>query len=153
MRRILVVIGIALVAAAVGATAAPAAKLANVRAVLPFEISNPCTGEAVVGEIRVHFLLTLTINGNNVSGIELLQYSAQGVGQTTGARYAGNESGQAPFTASLVNEQATMTDSVTFHLTTPGGGNNMVISGRSHTTINANGEVTVSYDELSVSCG
>jgi len=153
MRRFLVLIGIAVVAAAVAATAAPAATLANVRAVLPFAISNPCTGEDVVGEIRVHFLLTLTISGNNISGLELLQYSAQGVGQTTGARYAGNESGQAPFAASLVNERATMTDSVTFHLTTPGPGNNMVIRARSHTTINANGDVTVSFDDMSVSCG
>jgi hypothetical protein len=44
-------------------------------------------------------------------------------------------------------------DSVTFHLTTAVGGNNMVIRGRSHTTINANGDVTVSYDDLSFSCG
>ena len=152
MRRLLLVIGIALVASGTGATAAPAANLANVRAVLPFAISNPCTGEDVVGEIRVHFVLILTTNGNNVSGIELLQYSAKGVGQTTGAQYAGNESGHAPFSASLLNGQVTMTDSVTFHLTTPGGGNNLVIKGRSHTTINANGVVTVSYDNLSLSC-
>lgn len=153
MRRLLLVIGIALAAAAAGATAAPAANVANVRAVLPFAISNPCTGEDVVGEIRVHFLVNFTTNHNNVSGMELLQYSAQGVGQTTGAHYAGNESGHAPFNSSLLNGQLTMTDSVTFHLTTPGGGNNIVISGRSHTTINANGVVTVSYDDLSFSCG
>jgi len=152
VRRVLVVIVITLVAVAVSATAAQASKLANVRAVLPFAITNPCTGEDVVGEIRVHFLLTLTVNGNNVSGMELLQYSAQGVGQTTGSHYAGAESGHAPFKASLSNGQATMTDSVTFHLTTPGGGNNIVISGRSHTTINANGDVTVSYDELTATC-
>lgn len=152
MRRVLVMVGIALVAVAASATVAQASNLANVRAVLPFAISNPCTGEEVIGEIRVHFLLTLTINGNNVSGMELLQYSAQGVGQTTGARYAGNESGQARFNASLSNGQATLTDSVTFHLTTPGGGNNVVIKGRSHTTINANGEVTVSYNDLTASC-
>ena len=83
MRRLLLVIGIALVAAAAGATAAPAANLANVRAVLPFAISNPCTGEGVVGEIRVHFVLNFTTNGNRVSGMELLQYSVKGVGQTT----------------------------------------------------------------------
>jgi hypothetical protein len=153
MRRILVVIGIALVAAAAGASAAQAGNLVNVRAELPFAVHNLCTDEDVVGEIRVHFLLNLTINGNNVSGMELLQYSVHGVGQTTGASYAGNESGHAPFNASLVNGQATMTNSVTFHLTTPGGGNNMVIRGRSHTTINANGDVTVSYDDLSSSCG
>jgi hypothetical protein len=147
------VIGIAFVAAAAGATAAPAANLANVKAVLPFAISNPCTGEDVIGEIRVHFVLNFTTNGNHVAGMELLQYSAQGVGQTTGAHYAGNESGYAPFTASLLNGQVTMTESVTFHLTTPGGGNNMVISGRSHTTISANGVVTVSYDDLTFSCG
>ena len=153
MRRILVVIGIALVAAAAGANAAQAGNVANVRAELPFTVSNPCTGENVVGTIRVHFLLTLTANDNNVSGMELLQYSAQGVGQTTGARYAGDETGHTSFKSSLVNEQTTMTDSVTFHLTTPGGGNNMVISGRSHITVNANGDVTVSYDDLSFSCG
>ena len=152
MRRVSVVIGIAAVAAAVSATSASAANLANVRAVLPFAISNPCTGEDVAGEIRVHFLLNLTINGNNVSGMELLQYSAQGVGQTTGAHYAGNESGYAPFKTSLSNGQVTMADSVTFHLTAPGRGNNLVITGRSHTTINANGVVTVSYDELSATC-
>lgn len=152
MRRVLVMIGVALVAMSVGASAAQASKLANVRAVVPFAIPNRCTGEEVVGEIRVHFLLTLTINGNTVSGMELLQYSAQGVGQTTGALYAGNESGSATFNASLSNGRATMTDSVTFHLATRGGGNNMVITGRSHTTINANGDVTVSYDELSATC-
>ena len=73
MRRLLLMIGIALVPAATGATAAPAANLANERAVLSFAISNPCTGEDVVGEIRVHFVLNLTTNGNNVSGMELLQ--------------------------------------------------------------------------------
>ena len=151
MRRVLAVIGVVLVSAAVS-DAAQAASLANVRAVLPFAISNPCTGEDVVGEIRVHFVLTLTINGNNVSGMELLQYSAQGVGQTTGAHYAGNESGYAPFKTSLSNGQTAITDSVTFHLTAPGRGNNMVIRARSHTTINANGEVTVSYADLNVTC-
>ena len=146
------VIGIVLIAAA-AATAAQAGNQANVRVVLPFAVSNPCTGEDVVGEIRVHFLLNLTFNDNNVSGKEQLQYSAQGVGQTTGAHYAGNEVGNTQFTTSLQNGQATVTDSVTFHLTTPGGGNNMVIRGTSHTTINANGVVTVSYDNFSVLCG
>ena len=153
MRRLLGVIGLAVVAVAVGATASQAAKVANARAVVPFAIPNPCTGENVVGEIRVHFVLTLTTNDSNVSGMEHLQYSAHAVGQTTGAHYAGNESGHESFKASLQNDQATMNAPVTFHLTTAGGGNNMVIRGRSHTTINANGDVSVSYDELSVSCG
>ena len=45
-----------------------------------------------------------------------------------------------------------MTDSVTFHLATPGGGNNMVIKGGSHLTINANGVETVAHEDLTVSC-
>jgi hypothetical protein len=152
MRRIVALIGSTLIAAAASTTAAQAANLVNLRAELPFEQHNPCTGEDVIGDIRLHYLLNLTINGNNVSGMELLQYSAHGVGQTTGASYTGSEVGYAPFKASLLNGEATMSDSVTFHLTTPGAGNNWVIRATSHITINANGAVTVSYDNLSSSC-
>ena len=153
MRRVLCVMGVALVAALAATSAAQGENLANVRAVLPFEIpNNPCTGEQVVGEIRVHYVLNLTVNGNSLSGTELLQYSARGVGQTTGAQYAGNESGASSFRTSMSNGQATATDTVTFHLTTPGAGNNLVVTARSHTTIDAHGEVTVSYDDLGATC-
>jgi ABC-type antimicrobial peptide transport system permease subunit len=48
MRRIFLVIGIALVVAATAATAVHASNQANVRAELPFAVFNPCTGEDVV---------------------------------------------------------------------------------------------------------
>lgn len=152
MRRFLMLIATALAVASAAATAGQAAKQANFRLEFPSTEANPCTGESVDLDVKLHIVVTSTVNSNNVSGTFHLNLSAQGVGQTTGAHYAGSEVDHESFEGSLQNEQYTATDTVTFHLTAPGGGNNWVITGATHITVNAHGDVTASFDRSSESC-
>jgi hypothetical protein len=153
MRRLFVLAGIALVVPCAAVTAAQAAKQDNFRLEFPSTEANPCTGEFVDLNVKLHIVITSTVNRNNVSGTFHLNLSAQGVGQTTGTHYAGTEVDHDSFKGSLQNGQYTATSGVTFHLNAPKGRNNWVIIGMTHITVNANGDVTASFDRVSESCG
>ena len=152
MSRLLVVVGVALVAALVSVTGAVAANQTNVRVELTSTEFNPCTSEWVDLDVTVHVVLNLTVGRQNVSGTFHLDLHAQGIGQSSGAHYAGSEVDQDSFKASFVNGQANATDLVTFRLTRAGGANNWTIRGVAHVGVNANGDVAVSFGDLSESC-
>lgn len=62
------------------------------------------------------------------------------------AFYTGSEADNEPFTASLQNSHAVVSMVNRFNMVTRGGGNNWVVRLIGHVTINANGDVTASFE-------
>ena len=117
----------------------------------------PCAaggaGEVVDLTGPLHTLISFTINGNNVSGFFHFQpQSISGTGETTGAKYQATGVTQESFKNSLQNGQATETFINNFRIIGQGPGNNFLVHETLHFTINAEGTVTVSHDNISVDC-
>ncbi len=117
----------------------------------------PCAlngvGEVVVGDVRLHVLITSTINGSRVSGT--VHFQPQGgtlIGQTTGDTYRANGVTQESFSGSLVNGQLTATFVANFRIVGPGPGNNFSVHEVHHITVNASGTVTATHDSFAVNC-
>ena len=154
MKRILALCAIA--AAVVGVTVASAAVTTNDKQTIAFSVFVPCAngaGESVDGTITLHTLITSTINGNNVSG--KFHFQPQGgdlVGSVTGDTYQPTGVTQGHFKGSLQNGQFTETDINNFRIIGQGPGNNFLVHQVFHITFNANGDVTVVHDKVSVDC-
>lgn len=138
-------------------TPADAAVEANTRAEFILEVFVPCAaggaGEVVDLSGRLHTLVTLTINGNEVSG--LLHFQPEGLGgtgETTGAKYRGTGVTQSSFSGSLQNGQFETTFVNNFRIIGQGPGNNFLVHETAHITINADGTVRVNHDNLSTEC-
>jgi hypothetical protein len=115
--------------------------------------ANDGLGEYVDFSGEFHSLYHYAINGNsftfkghgNAQGIT-------GVGQITGDKYQATGVSQYTETGSFVNGQHSWTDVYNFQVVGQGKGNNYLVHQTQHYTINANGELTVSFDNLSVDC-
>jgi hypothetical protein len=155
MKRILALCAIAVMLVSV--TAAPAAVTTNDKQTTAFSVFVPCAnagaGESVDGTIDLHTLITSTVNGNNVSG--KFHFEPQGgdlVGSVTGDKYQPTGVTQDHFKGSLQNGQFTETFVNNFRIIGQGPGNNFLVHEVFHITINANGDVTVNHDRVSVDC-
>lgn len=153
MRRLLIVVGLALIAAVTTTGTVGAANEGNIRLELPSTDFNPCTDELVDSVVKIHIVLTSTANDNNVAGKFHLNFSLRGVGQESGATYSGSEADNETFNTSLQNGRAVFPVVNRFNMTTSGGGNNWVVRVLGQVTVNANGEVTASFErEASETC-
>lgn len=117
----------------------------------------PCAaggaGEIVDLSGNLHTLITETINGNNVSGVMHFQpQGVSGTGETTGLSYHATGVTQTSFKTSLQNGQANMTFINRFDVIGQGPGNNFTVHETAHITFNADGTVTVVFDNFSVEC-
>ena len=117
----------------------------------------PCAaggaGEIVDLSGNLHTLITETINGNNVSGVMHFQpQSVSGTGETTGLKYQATGVTQTSFKMSFQNGQANMTFVNRFDVIGQGPGNNFTVHETAHITFNADGTVTVFFDNFSVEC-
>jgi hypothetical protein len=117
----------------------------------------PCAaggaGEIVDLSGPLHVLMTFTINGNNVSG--RFQFQPQGIsgtGETTGLSYQGTGLTAENFTTSLQNGQATLTFINRFDIIGQGTNNNFTVHETAHFTFNADGTLTVFFDNFSIEC-
>jgi hypothetical protein len=120
-------------------------------------VSIPCAdggnGEVVDLSGPLHTLMSLTINGNNVSGYYHFQpQGISGIGETTGVKYQATGITQESFKNSLQNGQANDTYVNNFRIIGQGPGNNFLVHETLHFTINANGTVTVFHDNFSIDC-
>ncbi len=147
----LVVAGVATGVASAGVTQN------DVNQTIPWSDFIPCAnggaGEDVSGTIDLHMLMTSTVNGNNVSG--KYHFQPQGsnlVGSVSGDTYQATGVSQGTFKGSLQNGQFMATDVNNYRLIGHGPGNNLLIHEVSHITVNANGDVTVTFDKPSVDC-
>ncbi len=129
----------------------------DVNQTIPWSDFIPCAnggaGEDVSGTIDLHILMTTTVNGNNVSG--KYHFQPQGsdlTGSVTGDAYKATGVSQGTFKGSLQNGQFTATDVNNYRLIGHGPGNNLLIHEVDHITVNANGDVTVTFEKPSVDC-
>ena len=117
----------------------------------------PCAdggaGELVELTGPLHTLITLTINGNHVSGFTHFQpQGLSGTGQTTGDKYQATGVTQDHFSGSFTNGQFNETFVNNFRIIGQGPGNNFLVHENVHITVNANGVVTVLHDNFSIEC-
>ena len=74
------------------------------------------------------------------------------MGSVSGDTYQATGVSQGTFKGSLQNGQFMATDVNNYRLIGHGPGNNLLIHEVSHITVNANGDVTVTFDKPSVDC-
>jgi len=142
---------------AIFVTSAKAAIIVNESIQVTLSVFVPCAaggaGEIVDLSGPLHALITFTINGNNISGV--MQFQPQGIsgtGETTGLKYQATGLTRSSFKTSLQNGQATMTFINRFDIIGQGTGNNFTVQETAHITFNADGTVTVNFDNFSVEC-
>jgi len=139
------------------ATSANAAVQVNTAIDISLQVFVPCAaggaGETVDLSGPLHVLMSFTINGNNVSGVQHFQpQGISGTGETTGAKYQATGVTSTTFQQSLQNGQASETFINRFDIIGQGPGNNFRVHETAHITINANGTVTVNFDNFNVEC-
>jgi hypothetical protein len=144
-------------ALAAGVTPAKASIIANESDPISLSVFVPCAaggaGEVVDLSGVLHTLITETINGNNVSGKEQAQpQGVTGTGESTGLKYQGTGVTQTNFKMSFQNGQATQTFVNRFDIIGQGPGNNFILQETAHITFNANGTVTVFFDNPIFDC-
>jgi len=137
--------------------AANAAKQVNDMSDINLTVFVPCAaggaGELVNLSGPLHTLITLTINGNNVSGTTHFQpQGISGTGETTGDTYHATGVTKDTFKGSFQNGQYNETFVNNFRIIGQGPGNNFLVHEVFHVTFNANGTLTVFHDNLSVDC-
>jgi hypothetical protein len=147
MRRLLCLVGLALIATVTATGVAQAANEGNIKLELLSTDDNPCTNELVDSVVKIHIVITSTVNANTVSGTFHLNFSLKGVGQMSGAVYTGSEADNESFNASLENGRTVVPVVNRFIMASGGGGNNWVVRLVGHLTINANGEATASFEK------
>ena len=122
-----------------------------------FSVFIPCAnngaGELVIFRGDLHILLSFTINNNRVSGKDHFQpQGLTGTGSVTGDKYQATGVTQSMFSGSLVNGQYQSTYVNNFRIIGQGPGNNLLVQEIAHFTINANGTLTVYFDNFSADC-
>ena len=143
--------------AALAILVAPANAAVTVNDSTPVNLSVfvPCAaggaGEIVDLSGNLHTLISETINGNNVSGVMHFQpQGVSGTGETTGLKYQATGVTSTSFKQSFQNGQATMTFINRFDIVGQGPGNNFSVHETAHITFNADGTVTVSFDNFTI---
>jgi hypothetical protein len=139
------------------AASANAAVQVNTTTDISLQVFVPCAaggaGEIVDLSGPLHVLLSFTINGNNISGVQHFQpQGISGTGETTGAKYQATGVTSTTFQQSLQNGQASETFINRFDIIGQGPGNNFRVHETAHITFNAAGTVTVNFDDFSVEC-
>ena len=158
MRISLVTVLMVLVAVLTFMTApADAAVIVNESTIISLSVFVPCAaggaGEIVDLSGSLHSLISETINGNNVSGVMHFQpQGISGTGETTGDKYYATGVTSTTFKTSLQNGQANMTFVNRFDIIGQGPGNNFSVHETAHITFNADGTVTVLFDNFAVDC-
>lgn len=136
---------------------ANAAVLSNTSNDITLSVFVPCAaggaGELVDLSGPLHTLLTFTIINNNASGVIHFQpHGISGIGETTGLKYQATGVTSTSFKFSLQNGQVTQTFINRFDIIGQGPGNNFGIQETAHITLNADGTVTVFFDNFRVEC-
>jgi hypothetical protein len=158
MKTSILSVTVCLVAAMAFMTApANAARVLNQSNQISLSVFVPCAaggaGEMVDLSGPLHTLITLTINGDNFS--EVMHFQPQGIsgtGETTGAKYQATGVTEETTTGSFQNGHFNQTFVNRFDIIGQGPGNNFTIHETAHITINANGTVTVFFDNFGVEC-
>ncbi|MGH7588729.1 MAG: hypothetical protein ACRELU_09065 [Gemmatimonadota bacterium] len=117
----------------------------------------PCANGGAGEDVQLtgffHVVVHTTINGNRfVSNFHFQPQGVSGEGLASGDKYQSTGVGDEKIRGSFVNGQFSSTFIVNIGIIGQGSGNNAVLHERAHVTINANGEVTASFDNFSAEC-
>lgn len=160
MRRLFVLVGLSVVGVLASVTAAQAGNTTTTNTSTPFSGTDlvPCAnggaGEVVDFSGIVHGVVKTTINGNRVNVAMHGNYQGLGaVGETTGDTYVGNGAFNETFNMSLNNGSLENTFEEHVNLNGQGSAPNFKRKFIAHITVNANGDVTVFFTDVSVECG
>ena len=109
--------------------------------------SNDCSGELVQLSGLIHFVSQTQQNGDIVGHFNY--QAVTGLGLISGTRYHVSTIDQfhlaAPFPSSIYSVRS-------FRLISEGGADNLLVRSLFLITVNANGEIAVTIDELTTSC-
>jgi hypothetical protein len=113
---------------------------------------SDCSGESIHITGQIHIDVHGVINNNRINFAAHDNYQGlTGIGETSGKLYAAsgvfNDVYNGNFTGSF-----TESSSSTIRLNVSGGGNNLVMTIRANTNVNANGDVTVNRYRESFHC-
>ena len=111
---------------------------------------NSCNGDVLAGTGTVHQVIQETVNDNGFHLGEKLQFqNVKLTGTPSGASYVANQ------TVSLeenVLPGETITETFSLKIIGQGQADNLVGHTVFHVTVNANGDITSSFDKVSVDC-
>ena len=138
-------------------TPANAEIVVNESDMITLSVFVPCAaggaGEVVDLSGDLHSLITLTINNNNFTMKTHFQpQGISGTGETTGLSYQATGVTQQTTNGSFVNGQFNTTFINRFDIIGQGSGNNFRVRETAHITVNANGTVTVTFDNFVIEC-
>lgn len=143
---------------AVPAQAAASSSTTNLQIPIRFAQFVPCAnggaGELVILSGTLHELIHVTVDNRGGTHIKTHDnpHNVSGVGLAAGARYRGTGVTQQHINAGPSGLPRTVTFVNNFRIIGQGPGNNFMIHENVHITINPNGTVTASVDNLSVVC-
>jgi hypothetical protein len=134
---------------------ARASVVTNVSTDISLLVFVPCAnaggGEFVDLEGPLHTLFTVTLDRRGGAHVKMLNQpqGISGVGLTTGDKYQATGVTQEQFTTKVG-----LTDTFinNFRIIGQGTGNNYLVHETAHITVNANGTVTVFFDNLTIDC-
>jgi hypothetical protein len=157
MKRLLVLLALVALGTAASVSSAQAELIKNDTTTVGFagfvSCANGGAGELVIGRIDMHDLVTSTVNESRDSWQFLSQpMGGSMVGAITGDTYRVTGVTRGTYTESLTDDHRTLTYVNVFQLIGPGPGNNLRVREIAHATIDANEDVVVSHDELSIDC-
>ncbi len=157
MHRIVAVVALCSAVSLAVVGSAHSAVQVNAKSPIQFQVFVPCAnngaGELVDLSGDLHMLVSETINNNKVSGSEDFQpQGISGVGETTGLKYQATGGTRTNFDLSFQNGQANQTYVNNFNIIGQGPGNNFQVSELAHITFNANGDVSVVFDNFKATC-
>jgi hypothetical protein len=151
-----VVVALTLVGAGTAASTASPARV--VRVPVDSRLFLPCANDGA-GEV-VHFTGMIIgvssgtsdgAGGSHARSIEVEQ-GVQGVGETTGRRYIEHFVNLFFSTTGPTGFPLVSTQQLIYRVDSAGPGVDSLIRIRNHTTINANGDVTVTFDDVTMEC-
>ncbi|MGJ7033951.1 hypothetical protein [Niabella hirudinis] len=125
----------------------------NVKVPYSGDLWSPCTNEMIHLEGDLHLLTNMTTNDNRMSvKYQLQSQGISGMGSISGNKYNANGIAKASMNGSLVNGSYTNTINANFNLVSQGSGDNLSVHILLHITVNANGDVTATVENISMDC-
>lgn len=118
----------------------------------PLPCANGGLGEDVTFTIDLRVLQTSTVNGRRASVTLHANERGTGVGAVTGDVYRFAATSNLHQVVDLASGQQVVTLTTHAHENGPGPGNNLKLTAVGHTTTTPDGDVTVDFTRISVTC-
>jgi hypothetical protein len=130
--------------------------ITNETASVNFTVFVPCAnggvGEVVDFSGSVHDIVRTTVNGDHVSGTFQENLRVTGTGETTGNTYQATSAINETFSDSLTNGQLEFKFTNATHFISQGSDSNWLIHETGQFVVNADGTVTVDFDNFNIDC-